>query len=91
MLRVGIRSLQPSPPSCQQISCPGVRLSWLNSRVYLKIKMFGCLAISSKLKPKFPLILFEHFYFDKQFECENTSQLFDSLSGEHKLNITFLF
>ena len=46
--------------------------------------MFDSLSKSSKLKPKFPLFFFEHFYFEKQFKCETILELFDSLSGNFK-------
>jgi len=49
--------------------------------------MFNSYGITSKLKPKFPLIFYERFYFANHFNCENISQLFQLLSGILRNNI----
>ncbi|CAG2119937.1 unnamed protein product [Medioppia subpectinata] len=64
------------------ISCPGVRISSYKTKLYLRIKLFNCLAISSQFKPKFPVILYEHFYFDQHFDSRNNKQLLDLLSDQ---------
>ncbi|XP_054169337.1 spermatogenesis associated 6-like protein [Oppia nitens] len=67
----------------RMISCPGVRMSYNNSSdIGLHIKLFNSLAISSQSKLKFPIFLYEHFFFSKDFNCDNKSQLLDLLSEE---------